>query len=404
MEPSSRPRILVITPRFPLPAIGGDKLRISKVIAGLAQHFDVDVFAGYSRAEELRALPELQQICGEVHVHRLTRGTKVRNTITGWLRGYPLQVAHYLDRAAQRQVAALLATRNYQVVLPHLVRSLEYARTIPPERVVLEMTDAIAMNYSRIRTPRTPMELLYLFERNRLARYERAATERVAAAVVVSPADRDYLRGLGAAGRIEVIGNGTTSTTNEPSPVGEVQPDTIAFLGNLRYAPNQDMVLRFARDILPMIWQQRPQAQFLVIGADPPRRIEQLHDGNRIVVTGTVPDPQQLLAAAAVSVCPMSFGAGVQNKILEAMAVGVPVVTTSAGLEGIAAQAGQQVLVADDDAGFADLVLAVLANAALRERLGVAGRQLVERDYRWDERLADYSALVTEVLRAAVQP
>ncbi len=401
MEPSSRPRILVITPRFPLPAIGGDKLRISKIIAGLAQHFDVDVFACYSQAAELQALPELQLLCREVHVHRLTRSTKVRNTITGWLRGYPLQVAHYLDRSAQRQVAALLATRRYQLVLPHLVRSLEYAKTVPRERIVLEMTDAIAMNYSRIERPRTPMELLYLVERGRLARYEREATERVAAAVVVSAADRDYLRGLGASGRIEVIGNGTTS---EPIPTAQVEPDTIAFLGNLRYAPNQDMVLRFARDIFPLVLRQRPSARFMVIGADPPQRIQQLHDGNRIIVTGTVSDPQQLLAGAVVSVCPMSFGAGVQNKILESMAVGVPVVTTSAGLEGIAAQPGQQVLVADEDAGFARLVVEVLSDTSARERLGAAGRELVARDYRWDERLADYAALATEVLRAEVQP
>lgn len=401
MEASSRPRILVITPRFPLPAIGGDKLRISEIIAGLAEFFDVDVFACYSADEELTSLPQLQNICREVHVHRLTRGTKIRNTVRGWLRGYPLQVAHYLDKATQRKVESLVATRKYQLVLPHLVRTLEYARSVPRQRIVLEMTDAIAMNYYRIQRPRTPMELLYLFERGRLSRYERKATQRVAAAVVVSSADREYLQGLGATGRIEVIGNGTAI---DPVPAVKVQPNTIAFLGNLRYAPNQDMVLRFAQQILPLIWQQQPRARFLVIGADPPSRIERLHDGARIIVTGTVPDPHKLLASSAVSVCPMSFGAGVQNKILESMAVGVPVVSTTAGLEGIAAVPGSQVLVADDDAGFAELVAGILGDPSRGQRLGAAGRELVEQDYRWEERLSQYAGLVRTVIRAEVTP
>ena len=113
MDHLRRPRILVITPRFPLPAIGGDKLRISKIITGLAQHFDVDVFACYSQSSELVGLSDLQEICRDVYVHRLTRSTKIRNTVTGWLRGYPLQVAHYFDRSVEREISALIAAQRY---------------------------------------------------------------------------------------------------------------------------------------------------------------------------------------------------------------------------------------------------------------------------------------------------
>lgn len=397
MEAPSRPAILIITPRFPLPAIGGDRLRISSIIEHLAHDFDVDVFSFYAGDAELSHLPRLQQFCRQVHVFRMGRAAKARNTVAGWVRGLPLQVAHYYSRAAQAEIDRLVARNRYDAVLAHLVRSAEYTRGMPPERVVMEMTDAIAMNYHRITRPHTPMEAVYLVERGRLAGYEAEAVGRAAAAVVVADTDRRFLQQQGARGQVRVITNGTDVT----APAG-VAADrrTIAFLGNLRYAPNEDMVVRFAAGILPRVLRSRPDARFLVIGANPTRRIRRLHNATSIVVTGQVPDPAPVLAAARVSVCPMRFGAGVQNKVLESMALGVPVVATSAGHEGIPAEPGREILLADDDDAFADEVLRVLSDDRLHSELAAAGQDFIERSFRWPQQMAAYR----DLMRSAADP
>ncbi len=401
MVASSRPALLVITTRFPYPPIGGEKLRIFTIIEHLAADFDVDVFAFYSDDRELSGLARLREICRDVQVFRLGTPAKMRNTMIGWLRGLPLQVAHYYSKRAQRTVDRLIADRGYDAVLAHLVRTAEYTRGVPAEHVVLELTDAISMNYYRITRPRTGMELLYLLERRRLLGYEAAATRRVGRCVVVAETDRRFLADHGADAAIEVITNGTEV---QPRPDVVVQPQTIAFLGNLRSAPNEDMVLRFAADIFPLVLAERPDARFLVIGANPSAAVRRLHDGRRIIVTGEVPDPADLLAGARVSVCPMRFGAGVQNKVLESMALGVPVVATPAGHEGIPAQAGEEILVAADDDSFARQVLAVLADDDLRDGLSAAGQEFIERSFRWNGPMADYRAVVLECAASAGKP
>jgi glycosyltransferase involved in cell wall biosynthesis len=397
MPAPPRPSLLVITPRFPAPPIGGDRLRIFSIIEHLAADFDVDVFSLYQREADLADLARLQQICREVRVHRLSRATRLLAIMSGWVRGLPLQVAMYYTAGAARAVRRFSAERGHAAVLAHLVRTAEYTRGYPSSQVVVELTDAISMNYFRIGRPRTLLELVYLVERRRLAAYETETVRRVGRSVVVAEPDRRFLIDRGADRQsLSVITNGT----DVRAPVGvAVEPGLVAFLGNLRTAPNRDMVMRFTERIFPSVLQQVPHARLLIIGANPPAEIRRLHDGDRIVVTGEVPDSARVLAAARVSVCPMRFGAGVQNKILESMAVGVPVVTTAAGLEGIDAAPGSEVLVAADDEAFADMVAEVLRDDRRHGALAAAGMQFVERGFRWDRPMADYRTLVAAAAR-----
>ena len=397
MDASSRPSILVITPRFPLPAIGGDKLRILNIVEYLSRDFDVDIFAFYSDSNELKELSALRRICREVHPYRLSRATKLRNTLTGWLQGLPLQVAHYYNRGAHAAVQDLIDRNQYDVVLTHLVRTLEYARSVPASQVVLEMTDAISMNYYRIGRPRTAMELVYRMERRRLVNYETAAAARAASSVVVSSTDREFLSQRGANATIDVISNGT-----DLQQIEDVESDrnTIVFLGNLRYAPNEDMVMRFAERILPIVTAAEPRCRFLVIGADPSSRVQRLHDGKRIVVTGTVTNPARMLAEGRVSVCPMAFGAGVQNKVLESMALGVPVVVTPAGLEGIPAEPGREILMAAEDQGIAEQVIRLLRDDDLHRSISTAGLAFIDNGYRWDQQLNRYRQLIAGIVES----
>lgn len=400
MDQPARPSILVITSRFPYPPVGGDKLRIWTIIEHLADRFDVDLFALYAREADLLGLSEVERVCRLVRTQRLSRRRQVAGMMSAMRNGLPLQVGLYSDPAALESARALISGRHYDVVLAHLVRTLGYAMAVPGQPVVLELTDAISMNYERIRRPRSGQEAVYVAERARLREYERQSLERVAAGVVVARQDADYLVGLGAApGKVRVITNGTDM---RPSPrAGPHDPELVVFMGNLRSTQNADMATYFAQTILPRLRALRPAARFQVIGANPPRQVLALDRLPGVQVTGPVTDMALRLGQACVSVCPMRYGAGVQNKVLESMAVGVPVVTTGQGLEGIDATPGDQILVADDPDEFAALVAAVLADADLRDRLSRAGSAFIEERFRWDRPMRQYQDLIAEVAAGA---
>jgi glycosyltransferase involved in cell wall biosynthesis len=392
-------KILFLTSRFPQPPVGGDRLRAFNIIQHLSQAFDVDVFSLYSGPSEIAQDADLKRVCGRLHIHLVPRWRRLYNTVKGWLRGLPMQTAYYTDASARRRVDELLAHGGYDVVVVHLVRMLEYVNEFPAERVVLELTDAISMNYNRIRRPKNPREFLYVAERARLRRYELQALRRVARGILVAETDAAYLVNHGASrSELLVVRNGTVFAGLPRSMAYD--SNRIVFLGNMRTTQNEDMCLWFINAILPRIQAVRPATIFVVAGANPSRKLLSYHGRNGIQVLGLVEDPAAVLSASAVSVCPMRYGAGLQNKILESMAVGVPVVATSCGAEGLGIHDEGALLVADDPQAFAEAVLRVLADPALRSTLGERASAMVSEHFRWSDQMDVY----VRIVRAAADP
>jgi hypothetical protein len=153
------------------------------------------------------------------------------------------------------------------------------------------------------------------------------------------------------------------------------------FLGNFSYYPNVDAVMSFSRDVLPIIWKERPDLQFHVVGASPPKAVRALASDPRVVVTGTVPDVREYLVRGSIFVCPVRFGGGTKFKVLEAMAMGLPVVSTEVGSEGIDVRDGKELLVAHGSDEFAQYVLKLASDANLNREMGNAGRKTIELKY-----------------------
>lgn len=390
---SPRKKLLVLTSRFPYPPIGGEKIRLYHILRHLAPDWEIHLLSLYSSGHELEHASGLESLCTSIRTVRIGRVRKMFNTVFGWMRGYPLQVGYYLDGSAQRIIEEAIASVRPDLTLVHLVRMLEYARSLPEHEVVLELTDAISMNYGRIRFPRNIRELIYFFERKRLLRYEVEAAESARASVLVAHEDAEYLRRAGAPGdRLHVIRNGAEPAL---SPVDVASSERrIVFLGNMRSAQNEDMCLYFHRDIFPLVRARCPDAVFIVVGAFPSKRVLALHDEKTVRVTGKVPDIRAELETASVSVCPMRYGAGIQNKILESMAHGIPVVTTSFGLEGIDADPGNEILVGDNAHDFAEQVIKLLESPEIRGRLGRKAHAFIAEKFRWETHMTKYSALM----------
>jgi polysaccharide biosynthesis protein PslH len=243
----------------------------------------------------------------------------------------------------------------------------------------------------------SPLRRLYnRLEAAKLKRDELAACRRASAVLTTSDVDRATLAPEVAGVPIRVVPNGVDTSyfmPTGPGGAGEpVDPACVLFTGAIDYHPNTDGVRYFHAEILPRIHTAAPEAVFTVVGKDPPAHIRAL-GGPRVVVTGAVPDVRPWMRRGAVAVVPLRVGGGTRLKILEAMASGRAVVSTTIGCEGIEVTPGENILVADTPADFADAVVRCLRDPGLRARLGRRGRALVERRYRWEaigEALSDF--------------
>ena len=238
------------------------------------------------------------------------------------------------------------------------------------------------------------MNWLFRLEAKRMAHYERELISSFDQQVVSSPLDKEA---IGTCETLHVIPNGV-NVEDFPYTENGREDNLIVFTGRMGYFPNAEAALYFATRVFPLILRQVPDARFLIVGADPPRRVRQLARLPGVEVTGYVPHIQDYLARATVTVAPMQGGTGIQNKVLEAMASGTPVVATPCALTGIEAQDGEHLLVAQDAKGLAEQVVRLLKDPALRCRLARSARRLVEEKYTWERSVA----MLEEVYRLAI--
>jgi glycosyltransferase involved in cell wall biosynthesis len=237
----------------------------------------------------------------------------------------------------------------------------------------------------------------------RTRRYEAWLLSQYNQVVVTSQRDKDALEALAhrylppeaQTAPVTVVTNGVDleyfnpsnfqpPTSNFQLPTSNLQPPTVIFTGKMSYHANVAAALYFAREVLPHVWAQAPDVRFQIVGKDPPEAIQQLAIDRRIQVTGTVDDLRPYLAQATVAVCPALYAVGVQNKVLEAMAMGTPVVSTPAGCAALAVEEGQDVLIAEGAEELATAVLRILSDPALARRVSVAGWQYVETHHSWE--------------------
>lgn len=383
-----RPRIVVLTPRFPYPVVGGDRLRIFKICEVLSREFDLSLVSLCESSSEMRFVIPNDGVFTSVDRILMPRWRSWFNCALALFSGTPLQVAYYRSRRFD-QVARSIS-RGAQVVLAHLIRTAEAAQGICLPKV-LEMTDAISLNYVRSRRHFniwSLRSLLHRIEARRVRRYEIKMLGVFDRCVFISPVDRDFLVGTGGnrnASSTLICTNGVDERLRDNRYSGDGR--TIIFIGNLSSYQNADAVRYFVREIFPLVRRLKPDARFRIVGRIDARQKDGLDRIPGVEVTGEVPDIRAAASGAVVGVCSVRIGAGVQNKLLEYMALGVPSVTTTVGLEGLGATAGVQLLVADDPSEFAESVCRVMRDRQLAQELSESGRRYVTEHHVWDKAL-----------------
>lgn len=370
--------LLVVTPRYPYPVIGGDRLRIHQLCQVLSRHFRLTLLSLCDDPETMAAPPPDDGVFERVERAYLPPWRSRLNTLLALPGRTPLQVAYYRSRALRRRV--LEQAPRHDGVLAHLVRTAEAVQGLPQPRF-LEMTDALSLTYARVKAENGWRPSLkgyaYRLEHQRMAAYERRVVDAFDHSFMISDIDRDHLFANDPArqSRISIAPNGV-DLERLPYQFRSSNRELI-FIGSLNTLPNLDAAEFMASEVLPRVRHHHPDVQLRVIGrigAGDRERLER-HDG--VVVTGEVADIAQAAAQGAVGVCPVRMGAGMQNKLLEYMALGLPSVSTPMGLEGLHARDGNELLLARDAPGLAQAIRQLLQDRGKAETMARAGRAYV---------------------------
>jgi sugar transferase (PEP-CTERM/EpsH1 system associated) len=399
-------RILFLAHRAPFPPDKGDKIRAHHLLAHLAQGHEVWLGAGADDLGDLQHRDLALERCRDVCFAPLGSVRRAWNMLRGAATGAPLSVARFRHPGLQAWVDRVLADVRPDVVLVFSSAMAQYvAGRLPADtRLIIDFVDADAEKWrAYAAAARPPLRWLYAAEHRRLVAFERRAVREAAAGVAVSDTERRLLATQmpAAADRLHVISNGVDIDYFAPVARTSAQPLAV-FCGRMDYAPNVDAAQWFAHEAFPAIRRARPDAVFRIVGAAPTAAVRALAGLDGVEVTGAVPDVRPHLAEAAAVVAPLRIARGVQNKVLEGMAAGRPVVATSAALDGLAAEPGRDVLVADDAQGFATQVLEILEGRAAPD-LGRRARAFVVARHRWEAQLRALDGLIEAAVPASGQ-
>jgi sugar transferase (PEP-CTERM/EpsH1 system associated) len=373
-------KLLAITPRFPYPLEKGDKLRAYHQLRALSDEHQIVLVALTEGPVPAEDLAQLQAFCTSVHVLERSRLTMGLSLARAALSGEPLQVGWFRSRRAEAAVRRIVAAERPDHVYCQLLRTAPYAAGLGVP-TTLDYQDAFSAAARRhADTAAWWLRPVLTEEARRVARHERRVAEQFDHLVIISEQDRDLL-GLADPDRVDVLPNGVDTeffAAREPS--GSVHD--LTFVGNMGYAPNVDAAGVLVERILPLVQARRPGASVLLAGARPAKAVQRLA-GPQVEVSGWVDDIRDGYARGRVMVAPLQIGAGQQNKVLEAMSMGVPVVTTELVNSAIGAQVGEQIHVASDPQEFADRALELLEDPELHQRMAAAGRAFVAERYSW---------------------
>jgi sugar transferase (PEP-CTERM/EpsH1 system associated) len=286
------------------------------------------------------------------------------------------------NRLARRIEAAARATR-FDLVFVHCSSVASLVEGVAAPLRIIDFGDMDSQKWREYAGHRPfPLSFGYWLEAVKLERRERRIAQAFDLATCTTRAELESLRALGATGPSDWFPNGVDAGFFAPDDT-PYEPDLIAFVGRMDYFPNQQGVTGFCRDILPALRARRPGVRFAIVGADPPESIRALAREPGVEVTGSVPDVRPHVRRAALTVAPLAIARGTQNKILESMAMGVPVVCSREASGGVDAVAGEHLLVASEPGEWVEAIDRVLGDAALRTRLAVAGRERVLSHHSW---------------------
>jgi sugar transferase (PEP-CTERM/EpsH1 system associated) len=395
-------RVLFLSHRIPYPPDKGDKIRSYHLLVRLARRHEVDLVTHVDDPTDLRHQQLLADFCRSVSVFPLAPLRGRLRAGLALLTGGPLSVAWMTRPAAARRVAALLAERRHDLIVGF---SSQVAAYLPPcggPPVVFDLVDVDSEKWAQYATCATfPARLLYATEARRMRRFERRLAGRAASLVLTTQRERDlFLERVGPA-EIEVVTNGVIVPPEVP-PAAARESGLMVFVGQMDYGANVNAAVFGAREILPRIRERLPQARFRIVGRNPAPEVRALGDLPGVEVTGLVPDLGVHLGRASLALVPLRVARGIQNKVIEALAWGLPVVTTPPVAGSLHASASGFLRVGRDAGELAREAVELLSEPESRRRACEAGRAWVSEHHDWEAVGRRWDAILEGATRSPV--
>lgn len=394
-------KTLFLAPQVPWPLDVGSKIRVHNLLRCYAEMGDVTLMCFAENESEAQAVRNLEQYCKRIFCLPLMSTQSVPGQQSGKF-GALMQLIRLRPRVVQffncpklaSRVESLVASEHFDIVhVERLFMAINANAVLQGQSrsgrplLVLDVDDLESKKIGRLaalRSWRSPQKYFDNLEFLKLKVFERRVLPRFDCVLVCSEKDRLQLARGHRLPWVEVFSNGAEVSDCVLPPGSRDDGRTLVFLGAMNYQPNEDAALYFAESILPLIRERLPGVRLVVAGKSPSPQLRALHNGRDLLVTGYVEDKNQLFTSCTAFVVPLRIGGGTRLKILEAMAFGKPVVSTTLGCEGINVTSGENILVADSPQDFAATCIDLLADETQRQALGRAGRELVERSYRWE--------------------
>jgi sugar transferase (PEP-CTERM/EpsH1 system associated) len=390
-------KILFLTSQLPYPPHQGGAIRTYNMIVNLAPRHEIHLLSFVNSPDDVERAAPLRPYCQTIEVVPVPRRSSLKRLLTTLFSPLPDMALRLPSAEFRHKLAARLESEHFDVVQVESIEMAPYAMGDAGWEVdnrPLWVFDDYNAEYvlqqrafeTDVRHPRRWIGALYSFiQWQKLRRYEAAVCQRVDQVIAVSEADKEILQKLGPGIAVTVIPNGVDTRAYDPGQIYPLvlEPHSIVFTGKMDFRPNIDAVLWFCHQVLPLIQTQVPDVHFYIVGQKPPMRLKPLAEDPAVTLTGYVDDVRPYIAGAGVYAVPLRIGGGTRLKIMEAMALGKAIVSTSLGCEGYPVTSGRELVIADTPQDFARCVVELLGDGQRREELGHAGRRFVEERYDW---------------------
>ncbi len=377
-------KILFLANRVPYPPYRGDKLKIYNLAKRLKANHEIHLLTFAQTKEDLTYKAELEKIFDVVNFVYLPKWKSAIKCLVGAFSTTPFQVLYFQSSKLRNELDEMLEVHKYDAVHVQHLRMSPYLANYKEVPRILDLPDAFSLYWERRRMVNKGVfaTIFEKIEQKRVLASE-AVLKEYNLALVCSNEDLDYLEIMHHSGNLRLLPNGVDRVTFAPRNHDYSHNETILFTGNMDYAPNVDAVIHFAENIFPIVRAEFPKAKFVIAGQRPVKKVLALAN-DHIVVTGFIKNLADAYDSASVLVAPLRFGAGTQNKVLEAMSMGIPVVCTQIGFNGLGTKSGEAAIMQRDPESFARSVIDVLASEELRRTLGTGGAKLVKERFDWD--------------------
>ena len=396
--------ILYLCHRFPYPPKRGGKIRPFNMIRHLheAGH-KVTVCSLARSAAEADEGAGIAAHCTAFHMGHVNEPLQFARMVARLPLITPSSMGYFYSSELAAKVKQLLASQHWDLIFVHCSSVAQYVEHVSDVPKILDFGDMDSQKWLEYAHYKPfPLSLGYTLEGSKMLWAEKRLARKFSLCTATTRAEWQTLNDYGTGAATDWFPNGVDAQFFSPTD-GAYDADAIGFIGRMDYYPNQECMQRFCAQVWPLLRQARPQMKLLIVGADPSPAMQALGGLPGVTVTGSVPDVRPFIRACALMVAPLAIARGTQNKILEAMAMGVPVVTSTVAAGGVDAEAPAHLLVADSPQQIAAAVLRVTQSAAERQRLAAAGRERMLSHHAWPRSMQRLDGIIEGCLRAHAQ-